>query len=334
MTIFASPASAADLELVGDVLRQHLGPREVRLAVVAMSRDDNPKAVVVATPVGARVPALAVKVALTPAAAESVRTEAVGLERLRDLDPGLVDGTVPRLVAVHEASTCTLLVTTVAPGRPLSVDYHRWHHCARPRAVGADFDAASAWLTRLHPVLVPPAPEPDIGDALLARWPGEGVAEMAAEVCRRARDRLGDLDAAHVVHGDFWCGNILRSGPRVTGVVDWEHVRFGAAPLWDRVRFALAYTLYLDRHTAPGARVHGHGDLRAGAWGDPVRHLLAGGGWYAERVGEFITSALGPAPSTTTWRDALLVGLGDVAASSDQPEFARAHLRLLAEARS
>ncbi|MBW8730835.1 MAG: hypothetical protein JF622_07550 [Terrabacter sp.] len=51
-------------------------------------------------------------------------------------------------------------------------------------------------------------------------------------------------------------------------------------------------------------------------------------------MGEFITSALGPAPSTTTWRDALLVGLGDVAASSDQPEFARAHLRLLAEARS
>ena len=97
------------------------------------------------------------------------------------------------------------------------------------------------------------------------------------------------------------------------------------------MRFALAYTLYLDRHTRAGAPVHGHAGLRAGAWGEPVRHLLRGEGWYADRVAAFITSGPGRELPTTTWRDALLVGLGQVAATSDEPDFARAHALLLAE---
>ena len=331
MTTVMGAVGAPDLALVDEVLRRHLGRGDLRLAVVAMSRDDNPKAVVVATPAGARTPVLAVKVGLTPGAAQSVRTEAAVLERMCELDPGLVSGTVPRLVALHETPPCTMLVTTVSRGRPLSVDYHRWHHSGRPRAVDADFALASAWLSRLHRLVVPPAPEPDVADGLTARWPDDVVAEAAAQACRRARERIGELDARHVSHGDFWCGNVLRSAGRVTGVVDWEHARLGSAPLWDRVRFALAYTLYLDRHTAPGARVHGHGTLRAGAWGDPVRHLLAGEGWYAARVGEFLAPALGPGHSTTAWRDALLVGIGQVAAGSDQSAFARDHVLLLAE---
>lgn len=330
MTTSTRQTAFPDLGAVEDVLRRHLDDRTVRLAVVAMSRDDHPKAVVMATPSGATTPVLAVKVALTGGAARAVRAEAAALEQLGQLDPGLVGGTVPRLLALHETVAGTFLVTTVSSGRPFSVDYHRWHHTGRRRDVRADFDAAAGWLSQLHGLTVPPQPEVDGAAALESRWPDE-VGMAAAQACRRARARVGDLDTGHVTHGDFWCGNLLRTGRRVTGVVDWEHARFGGSPLWDRVRFALAYTLYLDRHTPSGARVHGHAGLRAGAWGDPVRHLLRGEGWYAAGVADFIAPALGRDPSTTAWRDAVLVGLGEVATTSDSPPFARAHASLLAE---
>lgn len=331
-TAAATPgATTAGLVAVEDVLRQHLGTQPVRLVLVAMSRDDNPKAVVVAAPPGARTPTLAVKAALTPGAAESVRAEAAALTRLAELDPGLVGGTVPRPVALHDNAAGTFLVTTVSPGRPLSVDYHRWHHAGRRRDVRADFDAAAGWLTRLHAVGVPSAPEPDTGGLLQARWADEELGGAAADVCRVARERVGELDTSHVAHGDFWFGNVLRTGRRVSGVVDWEHTTFGSSPLWDRVRFALAYTLYLDRHSAPGAPVHGHAGLRAGAWGEPVRHLLRGEGWYAELVSAFIASEPGGHHRAVPWREALMVGLAQVAAGSDEPDFARAHALLLTE---
>lgn len=335
------PVGAPDLIAVDQVLREHLPPGPVRLAVVAMSRDDNPKAVVMATPHGQDGPALAVKVALTRGAAESVRAEAVALERLAGLDPTLLGGTVPRRIALYDNAAGTFLVTTVSSGRPLAVDYHRWHHTSRRGTVEADFRAADAWLTRLGGIAVQAAAEPGgprepgCADELEARWADDELAGAAAQVCRRARERIGELDAAHLAHGDFWCGNILRSSGQVSGVVDWEHTRFGSSPVWDRVRFALAYTLYLDRHTRPGTRVHGHPGLTAGTWGEPVRYLLQGRGWYPECVGAFIAStAAGQTPQTPlsgTWRDAVLVGLGQVAAGSDQEDFARAHLGLLAE---
>jgi aminoglycoside phosphotransferase (APT) family kinase protein len=324
-------SGSPNLVAVEDVLRQHLGARAVRLALVAMSRDDNPKAVVMATEPGSTSPVLAVKVALTSAAAESVRAEAAALRNLAELDPGLVGGTVPRVVGLHDTMAGTLLVTTVSRGRPLSVDYHRWHHTASRRSVEADFEAAAAWLRELQVVEVAPVPEPDWASLVRDRWPDDGLGEEASRVCRVARDRLGELDAGHVTHGDFWCGNILRSGSRVTGVVDWEHTRFGSDPVWDRVRFALAYTLYLDRHARPGAPVHGHAGLRAGAWGDPLRHLLRGQGWYADLVAAFLTTGCGAGAASATWRDVLVVGLGQMATTADQQDFARAHALLLAE---
>jgi hypothetical protein len=334
MSTVTQPAvGAPDLLAVSEVLREHLPAGRTRLAVVAMSKDENPKAVVMATPAGESAPTLAVKVALTPGAAVSVRAEAAALDRLAELDDALLGGTIPRRIALHDNGKIgTLLVTTVARGRPLAVDYHRWHHTSRRRSVEADFRAAQAWLARLSDIAVPARAEPRFADEVAARWPDDEVGAAAATVCRQARERLGELDATHVAHGDFWCGNILRSGPAVSGVVDWEHTRFGVSPLWDRVRFALAYTLYLDRHTTSGASVHGHPGLTAGAWGEPVRYLLGGRGWYTECVGAFIaTTAAGEGPLRGSWRDAVIVGLGQVAGGSDQADFARAHARLLAE---
>ncbi|MEO5746188.1 MAG: hypothetical protein ABIQ53_16595, partial [Terracoccus sp.] len=60
---------ALDLTAVREVLAAHLPPGPTRLVVVAMSRDENPKAVVLAIPLGHDWPAVAAKVALTPTAA-------------------------------------------------------------------------------------------------------------------------------------------------------------------------------------------------------------------------------------------------------------------------
>ncbi|MDQ2755590.1 MAG: aminoglycoside phosphotransferase family protein [Actinomycetota bacterium] len=329
-----TPRAALDLRVVREVLAAHLTPGPARLVVVAMSRDANPKAVVLAIPHGHDTPTVAAKVALTPTAADAVRTEAEALVRLVALDPGRVGGTVPRCLAVHDSPAATVLVTTVARGRPMTVGYHSWRHTGRRRLVAADFTAAAEWLARLHAIRVPAVPELALAERIAARWPNDDGGRRAAEVCLRAREEVGPLALGRVVHGDFWCGNLLGSKGIVTGVIDWEHTRFGGSGLWDRVRFALAYTLYLDRHTRPGTTVNGHPGLTAGTWGEPVRSLLQSPSWYADVVASFIegSSSTGerhPAPGW--WRAALLVGLGEVAALSDHEGFAREHALLLSE---
>ncbi|MDN5766149.1 MAG: aminoglycoside phosphotransferase family protein [Humibacillus sp.] len=325
-------AVALDLAGVREVLAMHLPVGPARLVVVAMSRDENPKAVVLAIPYGHDTPAVAAKVALTPTAAEAVRAEAAALNQLAALDPGRVGGTVPRCLGLHDTPAATVLVTTVAVGRPMTVGYHSWRHTGRQRLVTADFAAADQWLGRLSSITVPAGAESDLGERIAARWPHDDVAQLAAEACRRARRQVGPLRSGGVAHGDFWCGNLLSSKGAVSGVIDWEHARFGQPGLWDRVRFALAYTLYLDRHHRAGTPVLGHPGLTAGTWGEPVRHLLRSSGWYSGVVASFIGSSSG-APNGTPgwWRSALLVGLGEIAALSDHDEFAREHAHLLAE---
>ncbi len=326
-------AETLDLTVVRDVLSAYLPPGPARLVVVAMSRDENPKAVVLAIPQGHDRPALAAKVGLTPTAAEAVRAEGEALARLAGLDPGRIGGTVPQCLAVHDTPAATVLVTTVAAGRPMAVGYHSWRHTARRRLVEADFRSAGAWLARLHSVRVPAGSELCLADRIATRWPNDGAGQTAAEVCRRARERVGPLSSGHVTHGDFWCGNVLSSRGRVTGVIDWEQAQFGKAALWDRVRFALAYTLYLDRHTRPGAPVLGHPGLTAGAWGEPVRQLFRSSSWYSEVVASFVEGSTtgGRLHPREWWRSAVLVGLGEIAALSDHDEFARQHAVLLTE---
>ena len=333
MTTPTRPHGAAlDLAGVREVLALHLPAGPARLVVVAMSRDENPKAVVLAIPHGHDTPAVAAKVALTPTAADAVRAEGANLDHVAALDPGCVGGSVPRCLAVHELPAATVLVTTVAAGRPMTVGYHSWRHTGRQRLVTADFAAADQWLGRLSSITGPAGAEPDLAERIAARWPHDDVAQLAAEACRRARRQVGPLRSGGVTHGDFWCGNLLSSRGAITGVIDWEHARFGQPGLWDRVRFALAYTLYLDRHHRAGTQVLGHPGLTAGTWGEPVRHLLRSSGWYSGVVSSFIGSSPGePNVGPGWWRAALLVGLGEIAALSDHDEFARKHAHLLAE---
>ncbi len=336
MTAPARPQPSAapfDLSGVREALERHLGVGTARVVIVAMSRDANPKAVVLAFPRGEMRPALAAKVAPTLGAADAVRAEARALGRLAALDPTRLGGTVPQCLGLHDTGSATVMVTTVACGRPMSVGYHSWRHTSLPRLVAADFRAAGAWLDRLHSIPLPAGSPPSHADPIAARWPDEDLGERAAAAYRRAREQVGPLRDDQVTHGDFWCGNLLGSRGHVTGVIDWEHARFGGDGVSDRVRFALAYTLYLDRHTRSGRTVRGHRGLTAGRWGEPVRHLLRSTGWYARLVSSFIEgSEIARQAQSPGWsRAALLVGLGEIAALSDHDDFARQHALLLAE---
>ena len=156
----------------------------------------------------------------------------------------------------------------------------------------------------------------------------------------RLEARLGRLTEIHgrlqrsatprtAVHGDLWFGNLLLSDGRISGVVDWEAAAPSGEPLRDVVRFALMYALYLDRRTRVGRRVAGHPGLRAGEWGAGVEYALDGDGWFPELFRGFLQRALSRfgAPAER-WRDAALAGIAEVAAFTDEDEFARFHFEL------
>jgi hypothetical protein len=328
-------------DLLDAVLRDHLGPRRGRLVVLAMSKDENPKATIIAFPPEGRKPLLAVKVALTHGARASVAAEARALQQLAERDPTLVGGTVPRLLDARHDATGAVIVTTAHEGAPMSIDYHRWRHTASPRAVHDDFQCAGTWLDSLADAVMPHDQDHglvegptagSIAQALVARWPSDESAQALAEHVTSSASDVSAGGPASVVHGDFWCGNILRRDDAVAGVIDWEHASFVDDPLRDRARFALSYALYLDRHTAPGRRVAGHRGLVAGPWGEGVRYAVAGSGWFPELVQRFLSDGLqttGRDPRL--WREALLLGLAEIAATSDHGDFARHHLSLGAE---
>lgn len=327
-------------DLLDAVLRDHLGPSRGRLVVLAMSKDENPKATIIAFPPEGRTPLLAVKIALTPGARASVAAEARALHQLAERDPTLVGGTVPRLLDARHDAAGAVIVTTAHQGVPMSIDYHRWRHTSRTRAVHDDFECAATWLDSLDslagaaapPGLVPGQNAGSIAQALVARWPSEVSAQALAEHVTSSASELSAGSPASVVHGDFWCGNILRRDGAVAGVIDWEHATFDDDPLRDRARFALSYALYLDRHTVPGHQVPGHGGLVAGPWGEGVRYAVAGSGWFPDLVRGFVSDGLaatGRDPSL--WREVLLLGLAEIAATSDHRAFAHHHLSLGAE---
>ena len=128
---------------------------------------------------------------------------------------------------------------------------------------------------------------------ITARWPDDPRTPDLAGRLGPLAARLSSAGTKRtVVHGDFWAGNLLISHGTVTGVVDWAAAELSGEPLRDVVRFALSYSLYLDRHTRPGRPVPGHPGLRADGWGAGIRYALSGQGWYGQLVRGFVESAL------------------------------------------
>jgi hypothetical protein len=306
-----------------------------RAVLLAGSRDPNAKLTVVL--IDDYGPSFVVKVPTTRAAARVVPREGAILRRLAELGLGSLATTLPRPLGYLEHCGLPALACTALLGTPMSVGYHGWRHTARRRSVGADLRIAGDWLADLQRRTAgPTAPVTLLADALDAigrRFPDHpglpaALPRLAAAACRLAAERTPRT----VVHGDYWFGNLLVDRGRVVGVVDWECGQPAGEPLRDVARFAVSYALYLDRHVAPGARVPGHRSLRADRWGAGIAHAAAGRGWFGELVHEHVSGALERLGANGgRWREVLLAGVADVAATADHPGFARDHLNLLIE---
>ena len=299
------------------------------------SRDPNSGLTVLLIPPDAGEPRLAVKIATTPAAAAVIEGEArllTGLERLR---LPRVGGTLPRHQGAYDVDGLLAVASTVVPGVPMSTGYHSFRQTARPGRVRADFAAAAGWLAGLHAdsmaARAPLCLLDGAGERILARWPDLECARTLAGQAGAVGDRLARASTPRtIVHGDFWAGNLLVSDGAVSGVVDWAAGELSGEPLRDVARFALSYSLYLDRHTRPGRPVAGHPRLRADGWGAGIRYAIAGEHWYGRVVRDFVAGALTRlgAPASL-WRDVLLAGIAEVAVTADHPEFAAHHRDLL-----
>jgi hypothetical protein len=308
-----------------------------RAVLLDGSRDPNSGVTVLLTAAGADEPHLAVKIATTALAATVIEREAAVLAELASLSLTGVEHTLPRQAGVFDVDGMLAVAATVVPGVPMRTQYHAFRHLARPGPVRADFAAARRWLAALHADSAAcPAPismTDGLADRIVARWPGDCRAGALARLLGGPTGRLAEASVPRtVVHGDFWAGNLLMTGGEVTGVVDWASGEMSGDPLRDVARFALSYSLYLDRHTRHGRPVSGHPGLRADGWGAGIRYAIAGQHWFGEVVRDFVAGALtslgGPA---ALWRDVLYAGIAEIAVTADHPDFAVRHRDLLLE---
>ena len=305
----------------------------VQPVLLGGSRDPNAKLTLVL--IDRYGPAFVIKVATTERAAQAVRREGDLLASLHCAGLGSFGVTVPRPIGYVDAEGLPGLVASAVLGRPMSVDYHSWRHTARPRRVRADFDAAGEWLSALQQRTAgAPRPVTLLSEALTQIEGRFGrQRKLRLQLYRASRRLAAQQTPRTAVHGDYWFGNLLASRGKVVGVVDWENGELSGEPLRDVARFAVSYSLYLDRHVEPGAEVPGHSGLRAEGWGPGLAYAAAPnstGGWYPSLVRSFCESALrrlGADPACAP--DLVLAGIADVAATADHPEFALAHLQLL-----
>jgi hypothetical protein len=326
-------------ELLGEASSRRLSLCEfveasgLRSVVVAASRNPNAKiTVLLVSPASGR-SVLAVKVPTTDAAACAIEAEGRVLINLRGIEPGVID-TIPRLIDMVEFQGRPGIVMTAVQGTPMATSYLRWRYTARPAGVAAHFAAVDTWLGVLQHATAGDLAPLDMDGGVAARLStrmsddrrtDDDLSRLAEIYARLRRNKVPRT----MVHGDLWLGNVLVSEGKVSGIVDWEAGATSGEPVRDFVRFALMYALYLDRRTRAGRPVAGHPGLRAGAWGAGVEYALDGTGWFPELLREFLRDSLarvGASPSS--WRDALLAGIAEVAALTDNEVFARLHLDL------
>jgi hypothetical protein len=202
--------------------------------------------------------------------------------------------------------------------------------------VAEDFALAGEWLRRFQAATAGERTRihwaADVSERLRRRWPANPQLDAALLRLSSADYQLSShLAPRTAVHGDYWFGNLLVADGTISGVIDWECGASDGYPLRDLVRFALSYSLYLDRHTRPGRRVLGHRGLRRNGFAPGITYALLGQGWLPELVRSFLCDGLtelGLPPDL--WYHAALTGIGEVAALANDDGFGAAHLELLA----
>jgi aminoglycoside phosphotransferase len=301
--------------------------------VACASKNPNAKFTVLLVSPTTRRAVHAVKVPTTDIAAAAVEAEAQMLLELQRLTTP-VAGTIPRLVDLVEFDGRVGIVMTAVSGTPMTTSYLRSRHTARPAAVAADFAAVDAWLTDFQNgtsgTTAAVDMDADVAARLAARFANHvGLAEALDRLAEIHRSLQTNAVPRTAVHGDLWFGNILVSGRRASGIVDWEAGEIAGEPLRDLARFAHMYALFLDRRTKRGRTVAGHRGLRAGDWGAGVAFAVNGTGWFPELFRRFLRDGLARlGASPEHWRELALAGVADVAALADEDEYARHHLEL------
>jgi aminoglycoside phosphotransferase (APT) family kinase protein len=335
MAAIATPRRrAAPVEQRTPSLWEFVQESTLRPVVLGVSKDHNAKvSVILVSPETGR-PELVVKVATSRGAGLAVERERRTLDAVRAVLPESLRVTLPRPVQMVEFDGRPAMVATAVPGTPMTVSYLARRHTANRGRVASDLESAGTWLAAVQEATAT-APAPiGLAAALSAplrrRYADEPRQSEIFEALAGLDARLsGAVTPRTVVHGDFWFGNVLTADGRLSGVVDWESAVASGEPVRDLARFALSYALYLDRRTRRGRPVAGHPGLRAGRWGAAVEFALDGSGWFPELFRGFLEDGLrrlGAAPSL--WHDVALAGVAELAARSDDNDFARQHLDL------
>jgi len=299
--------------------------------VLGASKDPNAKVTILLVSPATKRAVYAIKVPTTAGAECAVEAEAAVLAALPCDVP--VAMTFPEVVEMLEHRGRAALVTTALVGTPMTRVYLRRRHTASRDRVARDFAMAAGWLRALQDATAdghgPIDFDGDVATRLSTRFAKDPA--ILGDLARLdgILGRLGqELVPRTAVHGDFWFGNLLVDGDRLA-VVDWEASETSGDPVRDLVRFVISYALYLDRTTPAGRRVHGHDGLVAGEWGGALEWALEAHGWFGELFRGFVRDGLerlGASPAA--WRDAVLAGIAEVAAVTDDEEFARHHLEL------
>jgi aminoglycoside phosphotransferase len=308
-----------------------------RTAIVSgVSKDPNGKVTLLLVPRGERNASVVAKVATTPASERALEAEArvlAGLDRMR---LGPLAGSVPEVLGWSRYGDRRALLLTGLRGTTMLSRYHGWRHTSSLHKVAADFAAVARWLEGFQSATsggLRALLDGELRGRLAARFDGDHLVEDALrslDAIERPLEAIRVRESA--VHGDLWMGNLLVADGAVSGVVDWEAGDLRGAPVRDAVRFVLTYALYLDRHTGAGAKVAGHPGLVAGRWGAGIRHAMSRGAWFGEIAERFLRASLRRAAvDPDLWKTAMLGGLADVAATADEPGFARSHLDLFVE---
>ena len=305
----------------------------MRSLVLALSKDPNAKITVLLIPDEGGRPTLAIKLPTTQVAQATIAAERGVLASLRARLPDVVLSTIPSLERLPGLPKYAL-VTSALPGSPMTTRYHAWRHLGNPARVRADFLAVGTWLAGLQSAVTGPRQPVDmdggVTSLLRRRFSEDSRLDESVAALGAVHARLRTTSTPRTaVHGDFWFGNVLFTGEKVSGVIDWEAGGACGEPIRDLVRFALTYSLYLDRHTRAGRRVSGHPGLRVGEWGAGIAWAIDGKGWFPDLVRDFVKGGLarlGAEPGC--WRESMLAGLAEVAATADHLEFARQHWQL------
>ncbi|MFM9919372.1 phosphotransferase family protein [Lacisediminihabitans sp. H27-G8] len=157
----------------------------------------------------------------------------------------------PRLVATGKYRESPFIVTSVVPGGPPAPGLPLRDIAAQMAAV----------LARIHQL-------DGVGLRTLSWQPPHGDSTIETH----ARQAWKQLDPAdHVLtHYDFWCGNALWDGAKLTGVVDWSGARSAPRELdisWCRLDLVLLGSIdAADQFLTVYERESGHSLLDTRTW--------------------------------------------------------------------